>query len=138
MGFFPFQKIDFFKNIIQIKNTNMSRTSQKIAKVNEQIGTLKEDRQKLIDRYNLEKQQEQDIYFTIRCIPSKSNHCQHTTGLFSTYDKAFACLPESLSSHDSDDNCSWFYSIECIKSDKVSNFYNELDKHDDRFPYSGW
>jgi hypothetical protein len=111
-----------------------SEILKNIKETQNKLDSHQNKKKELIEPYNQEKRKEQDVYFTIRCIPGKSNHCTHTTGLFSTHQRAQDCLPECGYSYDSEDNCSWSYSIECIKSTKVSNFYDELDKYPNRFP----
>ena len=116
----------------------MSQTEQEIVALQEKIKDDEKKLKNLKEKYDLEKKQAQKLYYTIRCKPSKSDHCEHTKGLFSTFDKALACLPVSHSSHDSEDDCTWYYSVETKQSDNLNNYYDSLDKSPEYFPYTGW
>jgi hypothetical protein len=78
----------------------------------------------------------QKYYYTISCRPSKSDHCPHTTGLFSTPEFAESFIPEKGNSHDFDDNVTWYYQVSVVSADKISDSeFKDLDTNPYGFPY---
>ena len=77
------------------------------------------------------------VIYRISCRPSKNNHCKHDVGCFSTYEKAKSYIPAGGSSHDGDDDCTWYYAV--IAEDSVESNMYELDASlPSHFPYTGW
>lgn len=84
------------------------------------------------------KQIEGRTMFTINCQPMDGKHVRHTTGLFSSAARAQHCLPKHNTSFDSDDHCTWTYSVIEADADTTKSRIKKLDKYPDNFPYTGW
>lgn len=76
--------------------------------------------------------------FKIFARPSKSDHIAHIVGYCSTKELAQKSIGNG-SSYDSDDNCTWYYSIdECNIATLSENDLLNIDKLPAHFPYYGW
>lgn len=76
--------------------------------------------------------------FKISARPSKSNHVAHIVGFCSTKEIAQKSIGYG-SSYDSDDDCTWYYSIdECDITSLSENDLSRIDKLPSHFPYCGW
>ena len=121
----------------------MADNNQTLQKLQKEISSLKRKRNEIDNSIkDLEAKRRKMLLrdhkkvYRIKCTPSKSNHVEHYTGVFSTYEKALKCIPESGNSHDDDDNCTWFYHV--VEKDGSLDLMTNLDKHPSNFPYAGW
>jgi len=107
---------------------------QEKKEIDKQIAELYCKNQDIVHQIELLERQQQTHFYTIRCTPSKNDHMSHTVGIFSTIMEASQWLPQKASSHDSDDNCTWYYTIEVVNAKSASNLFL-LDKQPESFPY---
>jgi hypothetical protein len=75
--------------------------------------------------------------YTIRATPSLSDHSSRTVGIFTTVENARRLLPDNAQSHDGDDKCTWFYTIEVSPN---TNFDPKTVNPTSipYLPYTGW
>lgn len=97
------------------------------------IGNLTKE----IETYRLivnDFKEKQKMYYAITARPSKLDHSAHTVCYFSTLEKAQSQLRPS--SHDSDDNCTWYYAIDVVTNTNID--MSKLDRPPESYPYTGW
>jgi hypothetical protein len=117
-----------------LKNIKNGEQAQK--SINTRIQIL-EVLQSEIEAYRLVVntfKEQQKVYYAIRASPSKSNHVAHIVCYFSSLENAQKYLVPS--STDSDNNCTWYYSIEVVTTTPMD--LSKLDRPSSNYPYTGW
>ena len=77
----------------------------------------------------------------IFAVPTNRNHCEHyVNGCFDSKEKAIAACG-ARSSHDSDDNCGWRYTIRELSINHKKVYDSDLliiNYQPEDFPHTGW
>lgn len=114
----------------------LNELKQKRSDLNAQIKALQHEEAEVTNKIKeIKAQQLPSLLYTIRANPSRSDHCSHTVGIFTTVENAQRLIPHNGKSYD--DNCTWHYTIE-VRS--PHDFDPEtVDPPSLRnFPYTGW
>jgi hypothetical protein len=122
-----------------MKVSELEDLEQQRSQIKSQMTSLQEAESKITCRIKeLKSQQLPLVLYTIRARPSRSDHCEHTVGYFTTVENAQRLLPHSGHSYDDEDNCTWVYTIEVYSGSGTIDPETVDPLSLPHFPYRGW